>query len=133
MALISFYTPWKQKTRGFVMFLGAIQRDWWHEMVLCVIPMVHTYFQCHSSLLILLQWVDTFQLPFDIFDLTPCITKKVTVKILSNCFTALKRYDAGLLRSARSGFGKRQYKCMWKMFSCRFSSGFKGLLTSMLI
>ena len=33
MPLISFYTPRKhQKTRGFLMFSGGIERDQWHEM-----------------------------------------------------------------------------------------------------
>ena len=32
-ATISFYTPWKhQKTKGFLMFFGGIERDEWHEM-----------------------------------------------------------------------------------------------------
>ena len=31
--LVSFYTPWKhQKTRGFLMFSGGLERDQWHEM-----------------------------------------------------------------------------------------------------
>ena len=34
MLLVSFDTPWKhQKTRGFMMFSGGIERDQWHEMV----------------------------------------------------------------------------------------------------
>ena len=33
LSLISFYTPWKhQKTSGFLMFSGGIERDYWHEM-----------------------------------------------------------------------------------------------------
>ena len=33
MPVISFYTPWKhQKTSGFLMFLGGIERDQLHEM-----------------------------------------------------------------------------------------------------
>ena len=29
----SFYTPWKhQKTRGFLMFSGGVEREQWHEM-----------------------------------------------------------------------------------------------------
>ena len=33
MSLASFYTPWKhQKTSGFLMFSGGIERDQWHEM-----------------------------------------------------------------------------------------------------
>ena len=32
MLVISFDTPWKQKTRGFLMFSGGIKRDQWHEM-----------------------------------------------------------------------------------------------------
>ena len=32
MPLISFYTPRKQKIRGFLMFSGGIERDQWHEM-----------------------------------------------------------------------------------------------------
>ena len=30
MPLISFDTPWKQKTRGFLMFSGGIKRDQLH-------------------------------------------------------------------------------------------------------
>ena len=34
MLLVSFYTPWKhQKTTGFLMFLGGIERNQWHIMV----------------------------------------------------------------------------------------------------
>ena len=33
MPLFSFYTSWKhQKTRGFLMFSGGIEREQWHEM-----------------------------------------------------------------------------------------------------
>ena len=33
MPMVSFYTPWKhQKTSGFLMFSGAIERDQWHKM-----------------------------------------------------------------------------------------------------
>ena len=33
MPLVSFYTSWKhQKISGFLMFLGGIERDHWHEM-----------------------------------------------------------------------------------------------------
>ena len=33
MPLVSFYTPWKhQKTKGFLMFPGVIERHQWHEM-----------------------------------------------------------------------------------------------------
>ena len=33
MPLASFYIPWKlQKTRGFLMFSGGIEKDQWHEM-----------------------------------------------------------------------------------------------------
>ena len=33
MPLISFYASWKrQKTSGFLMFLGGIEGDQWHEM-----------------------------------------------------------------------------------------------------
>ena len=33
MPLVSFYTPSKhQKTFGFLMFLGGIERGQWHEM-----------------------------------------------------------------------------------------------------
>ena len=33
MPLVSFYNPWKdQKTSGFLMFLGGIEGDQWHEM-----------------------------------------------------------------------------------------------------
>ena len=33
MQLVSFYTPWKhQKTFGFLIFLGSIVGDQWHEM-----------------------------------------------------------------------------------------------------
>ena len=33
MPQVSFYTPWKhQKTKGFLMFPGVIERDQWHEM-----------------------------------------------------------------------------------------------------
>ena len=33
MPLVSFYTAWKhQKTSGFLMFSGGIERDQWHEM-----------------------------------------------------------------------------------------------------
>ena len=33
MPLVSFYIPWKlQKTRGFLMFSGGIEKDQWHEM-----------------------------------------------------------------------------------------------------
>ena len=36
MPLISFNTPWEhRKTRGFLMFLGSIERDQWHEMFWC--------------------------------------------------------------------------------------------------
>ena len=30
--LMSFYTPWKQKIRGSLMFSEAVERDQWHEM-----------------------------------------------------------------------------------------------------
>ena len=31
--LISLYTPWKpQKTSGFLMFSGGLEREQWHEM-----------------------------------------------------------------------------------------------------
>ena len=34
MPLVSFYSPWKrQKTSSFLIFLGGIERDQWHEMV----------------------------------------------------------------------------------------------------
>ena len=29
---VSFYTPWKQKTRGLLMFSGGKERDQWHVM-----------------------------------------------------------------------------------------------------
>ena len=32
MPLVSFYTPWKHKNRGFLMISGGIERDKWHEM-----------------------------------------------------------------------------------------------------
>ena len=32
MPLVSFYTPRKQKIRGFLMFSRVIERDQWHEM-----------------------------------------------------------------------------------------------------
>ena len=32
MSLIFFNTPGKQKTRGFLIFSGGIERDHWHEM-----------------------------------------------------------------------------------------------------
>ena len=32
MPLISFYTPWKQKISGFLMVVGGIEKDQWHEM-----------------------------------------------------------------------------------------------------
>ena len=33
MSLISFYTLWKhEKTRGFLVFSGGIERDKWHDM-----------------------------------------------------------------------------------------------------
>ena len=33
MPLVSFDTPWKyQKLSGFLMYLGGIERDQWHEM-----------------------------------------------------------------------------------------------------
>ena len=33
MSLVSFYTPWKhQKTSGFLMFSGGIEKEHWHEM-----------------------------------------------------------------------------------------------------
>ena len=33
MPLVSFYTPWEyQKTRGFLIFSGVIERDHWHEI-----------------------------------------------------------------------------------------------------
>ena len=33
MALVTFYIPWKyEKTRGFLMFSGGIERDHCHEM-----------------------------------------------------------------------------------------------------
>ena len=33
VTLVYFYTSQKhQKTRGFLMFLWFIERDWWHEM-----------------------------------------------------------------------------------------------------
>ena len=33
MSLVSFYNPSKhQKTRGFFMFSGGVERDQWHEM-----------------------------------------------------------------------------------------------------
>ena len=32
-SLVSFYIPWKhQKTFGFLMFSGGLERDQWHEM-----------------------------------------------------------------------------------------------------
>ena len=35
MPLVSFYASWKrQKTSGFLMFLGGIEGDQWHEMSL---------------------------------------------------------------------------------------------------
>ena len=35
--MASFYTPWKnQKTFGFLMFSGDIERDQWHEMGYCL-------------------------------------------------------------------------------------------------
>ena len=31
---VDFYTPWKhQKTTGFLMLLGGVERDYWHEMI----------------------------------------------------------------------------------------------------
>ena len=42
MPLVSFNTPWKhQKTSGFLMFLGGIERDWWHEMVNKILDLGH--------------------------------------------------------------------------------------------
>ena len=33
LPLARFYTPWKdQKTKGFLMFSGGIEKDQWHEM-----------------------------------------------------------------------------------------------------
>ena len=32
MPLASVDTPWKQKTKGFLIFSGGIERDHWHEM-----------------------------------------------------------------------------------------------------
>ena len=33
MSLISFFTPWKlQKTRGFLVFSGILERDQWHDI-----------------------------------------------------------------------------------------------------
>ena len=33
MSLVSFYTPWKGLTKGFLMFSGGIERDQRHEIV----------------------------------------------------------------------------------------------------
>ena len=34
MQLVSFYTPWKhQKTRGFLMFAGGVERDKWKQQI----------------------------------------------------------------------------------------------------
>ena len=32
MLLVSFNTPWKQKTRGFLILSVGIERNQWHEM-----------------------------------------------------------------------------------------------------
>ena len=32
MPVVSYDTPRKQKTSGFLMFSGSIERDQWHEM-----------------------------------------------------------------------------------------------------
>ena len=34
MQLVSFYNPWKhQKTRGFLMFTGGVERDKWKQQI----------------------------------------------------------------------------------------------------
>ena len=34
MQLVSFYIPWKhQKTRGFLMFTGRVERDKWKQQI----------------------------------------------------------------------------------------------------
>ena len=32
MPLVSFYAPWKQKNKVFLMFSGGIEKDQWYEM-----------------------------------------------------------------------------------------------------
>ena len=54
MALVSFYTPWKQKTRGFliVLVLGSIEKDQWHCNVLFVLQLPVLFkivFECANT------------------------------------------------------------------------------------
>ena len=45
MPLVSFYTPWKhQKTSGFLMFSGGIERDQWHEIGQVILTKIIHYY-----------------------------------------------------------------------------------------
>ena len=109
----SLYIPWKhQKTIGSQMFLGAMERGYWYKWSYVLFRFLTFSFSVTLTLdITAVNWYFTVTLWH--------------TNILSNCFTTYKKYDEGLLRSVKSGFAKRQYKFVWKMFTfrLRFSSG----------
>ena len=56
MPLVSFYTPWKQKTRGFLMFSGGVERDHWYEMGYTVILRIKFLIELRQ-ILVLVAWI----------------------------------------------------------------------------
>ena len=52
MPQISFYTPWKQKTRGFLMFPGGAESEQWYEMgyLWCLFNLGSVYSQYHWTI-----------------------------------------------------------------------------------
>ena len=62
--MASFYTPWKnQKTFGFLMFSGDIERDQWHEMGYCLFNKMQIlcFFNFHVKWIIPLALVRHFE------------------------------------------------------------------------
>ena len=62
MPLVSFYTPWKhQKTRGFLMLSGGVERDHWYEMGYTVILRIKFLIELRQ-ILVLVAWIrnDTY-------------------------------------------------------------------------
>ena len=61
MPMASFYTPWKhKKTFGFLMFLGGIERDQWHENGLMYVWYFHIII---GSKLVKTRWLRSGKLP----------------------------------------------------------------------
>ena len=77
MPLVSFYIPWKhQKTSGFLMFSGGIERDQWHEMDQCTKTRLLTVVEQ-------LQLIFTWHVKHRLFRLSPfvCFTT-IPIKLI---------------------------------------------------